>query len=193
MFHVPSSTCSWFYLFLVLRIPGSTYSWFYLFLVLLVSGSICPWFYLFLVLLVSGSTCSWFYLFLVLIVTGSTCSWFYLFLVLHVPCSTCFMLQVLIWSLFHIIFCLWYFILFFLYYLFFSLFNVHPASLLLSFLDRRIYSLKYLRSTTLGCKDIRIRKSEFVAKTQYISNIYALHMFQHNTEYKSAEMCNLCI
>ena len=27
--------------------------------------------------------------------------------------------------------------------------------------------MKYLRSTTLGCKDIRIRKSEFVTKTQF--------------------------
>ena len=32
----------------------------------------------------------------------------------------------------------------------------------------RIHSLKYLKSTTLGCKDIGIRKSEFVAKTQFI-------------------------
>ena len=31
-----------------------------------------------------------------------------------------------------------------------------------------IISLKYLRSTTLGYKDIEIRKSEFVAKTQLI-------------------------
>ena len=29
--------------------------------------------------------------------------------------------------------------------------------------------MKYLRSTTLGCKDIGIKKSEFVAKTQYLS------------------------
>ena len=27
--------------------------------------------------------------------------------------------------------------------------------------------LKYQRSTTLGCKDIEIRKSEFVAKSQF--------------------------
>ena len=34
-----------------------------------------------------------------------------------------------------------------------------------------IHSLKYLRYTTLGCKcnDIKIRKSEFVAKTQFLS------------------------
>ena len=35
----------------------------------------------------------------------------------------------------------------------------------------RIHSFKYLRSTTLGCKDIRSRKSEFVAKTQFLSII----------------------
>ena len=28
--------------------------------------------------------------------------------------------------------------------------------------------MKYLRSTTLGYKDIEIRKSEFVAKTQFL-------------------------
>ena len=33
--------------------------------------------------------------------------------------------------------------------------------------------MKYLRSTTLGCKDIEIRKSEFVAKTQFL---YRLHI-----------------
>ena len=33
-------------------------------------------------------------------------------------------------------------------------------------LSNRIHSLKYLRSTTLCCKDIRIRKSEFGTKTQ---------------------------
>ena len=32
----------------------------------------------------------------------------------------------------------------------------------------RIHSLKFLRSTTLGCRDIGIRKSEFVSKTQFI-------------------------
>jgi len=35
-------------------------------------------------------------------------------------------------------------------------------------LCNRIHSLKYLRSTTLGCRDIRIRKSEFVSKTQFL-------------------------
>ena len=28
--------------------------------------------------------------------------------------------------------------------------------------------MKYLRSTTLGCKDIGIRKSEYVSKTQFL-------------------------
>ena len=31
-----------------------------------------------------------------------------------------------------------------------------------------IHSLKYLRSPTLKCKDLRIRKSEFVTKTQFL-------------------------
>ena len=31
-----------------------------------------------------------------------------------------------------------------------------------------MYSLKYLRSTTLVCKDIGIKKSEFVAKTRFL-------------------------
>ena len=42
-----------------------------------------------------------------------------------------------------------------------------------------INSLKYLRSTTLGCKDIEIGKSEFVAKVQYIplsKHIYPLNL-----------------
>ena len=34
-----------------------------------------------------------------------------------------------------------------------------------------IHSLKYLRSTTLGCEDIWNRKSELVAKTQFISKM----------------------
>ena len=36
------------------------------------------------------------------------------------------------------------------------------------YLINRIHSLKYLRSTTFGSKDIVIRKSEFVAKTQFL-------------------------
>ena len=32
----------------------------------------------------------------------------------------------------------------------------------------KIRSLKYLRSTTLGCRHIEIRKSEFVTKTQFL-------------------------
>ena len=34
--------------------------------------------------------------------------------------------------------------------------------------SNRIHSLKYLRSATFGSKDIGIRKSEFVAKTQFL-------------------------
>ena len=36
---------------------------------------------------------------------------------------------------------------------------------------KRIHSLKYLRSTTLGCKDIGIRKPAFVALTQFVNYI----------------------
>ena len=36
----------------------------------------------------------------------------------------------------------------------------------------RIHSLKYLRSTKFGSKDIVIRKSEFVTKTQFLSLIF---------------------
>ena len=36
------------------------------------------------------------------------------------------------------------------------------------YLSKSIISLKYLRSTTLGYKDIEIKKSEFVAKTQFL-------------------------
>ena len=34
--------------------------------------------------------------------------------------------------------------------------------------SNRTHSLKYLRSATFGSKDIMIRKSEFVAKTQFL-------------------------
>ena len=37
----------------------------------------------------------------------------------------------------------------------------------------RIHSLKYLRSTTLGSKDIVIRKSGFVAKTQVLCILHS--------------------
>ena len=42
----------------------------------------------------------------------------------------------------------------------------------LDYLINIIQSLKYLRSTTLGCKDIGIRKSEFVPKTQFLLITY---------------------
>ena len=38
-------------------------------------------------------------------------------------------------------------------------------------LSNRIYSFKYLRSSTLDYKDIEIRKSKLVAKAQYISAV----------------------
>ena len=38
-------------------------------------------------------------------------------------------------------------------------------------LSNRIYSLKYLRSSTLDYKDIEIRKSKLVAEAQYISAV----------------------
>ena len=49
---------------------------------------------------------------------------------------------------------------------------------------KRIHSLKYLRSTTLGCRDIGIyRKSEFVTKTQFLScnirNVYSASNLSH--------------
>ena len=40
-----------------------------------------------------------------------------------------------------------------------------------------IYSLEYLRSTTLGCKDKGIRKSEFVVQTQFLSCFLTSYMF----------------
>ena len=39
----------------------------------------------------------------------------------------------------------------------------------------RIHSLKYLRSATFGSKNIVIRKSEFVAKTQFLWNIQCFY------------------
>ena len=43
------------------------------------------------------------------------------------------------------------------------------------------YSLKYLRSKTLGCKDKGIRKSEFVTKTQFLCKV--------NHEVQEEESC----
>jgi len=42
-------------------------------------------------------------------------------------------------------------------------------------LSNIIYSLEYLRSTTLGCKDKGIRKSEFVVQTQFLSCFFFWH------------------
>ena len=44
--------------------------------------------------------------------------------------------------------------------------------------SNRNRSLKYLRSMSLGCKDIEIRKSKFVAKTQFL---YAYLTFQNKS------------
>ena len=52
------------------------------------------------------------------------------------------------------------------------------------FWPNRIESLKYLRATTLGCKDIGIRKSEFVAKTQFLLiRIYHLLIEKYSWKY----------
>ena len=50
--------------------------------------------------------------------------------------------------------------------------------------SKRIHSLKYLRSATFGSKDIVIRKSEFVTKTQFLclvnlSNTRRLGTFEY--------------
>ena len=47
-----------------------------------------------------------------------------------------------------------------------------------------IHSLKYLRSTTVGCKDIRIIKSEFVAKTQFLWHSFIPISRDKNIRYK---------
>ena len=39
-------------------------------------------------------------------------------------------------------------------------------------LSNRVHSLKYPRSTRVGCKDIGKRKSEFVAKTQFLFDFF---------------------
>ena len=35
-----------------------------------------------------------------------------------------------------------------------------------------MHSLKYLRFLTLGCKDVKIRKSEFMAKAYYSFHLF---------------------
>ena len=57
----------------------------------------------------------------------------------------------------------------------------------------RIHSLKYLRSVTFGSKDIVTRKSEFVAKTQFLckSQIKLLiFRWKSNSEQLCAIPCN---
>ena len=53
----------------------------------------------------------------------------------------------------------------------------------MNYVKLKILSLKYLRYTPIGCKDIGIRKSEFVTKTQFlcpldinINRLIALHV-----------------
>ena len=46
-----------------------------------------------------------------------------------------------------------------------------------------VHSLKYLRVTKMGCKDMRNRKSEFVTKTQFLCRISGAQWNKHyNTE-----------
>ena len=55
-----------------------------------------------------------------------------------------------------------------------------------------MYSLKYLRSTTLGCKDRGIIKFEFVAKTQFLySRICAADMKEKSTNCYWLEVLNV--
>ena len=49
--------------------------------------------------------------------------------------------------------------------------------------SKKIHSLKYLRSATFGSKDIVIRKSKFVAKTQFLS-IHKLASLSHKSSLK---------
>ena len=51
------------------------------------------------------------------------------------------------------------------------------------FSSNRIYSLKYLRSKALGCKDIGIEKSKFVTKTQFLYP-NPLNLYQRKKEVK---------
>ena len=46
---------------------------------------------------------------------------------------------------------------------------------ILNLFDPTEFNLKYLRSTTLGCKDNGIRKSEFVTKTQFLCGTHYTH------------------
>ena len=44
----------------------------------------------------------------------------------------------------------------------------HTINISINIWSNKIHRLKYQGSTTMGCKDIEIRKSEFVAKTQFL-------------------------
>ena len=58
--------------------------------------------------------------------------------------------------------------------------------------SHRIHSLKYPRSTTLGPKDIGIRKLKFVAKTPFLSKLFIFSIFKFMISGIS-ELCILCI
>ena len=49
--------------------------------------------------------------------------------------------------------------------------NRHVKNAFSKFEADIFWNLKYLRSRTLGCKNIEMRKSEFVAKTQFIYDL----------------------
>ena len=64
------------------------------------------------------------------------------------------------------------------------------------FWSNRIHSLKYQSSTTSCCKKIEMRKSEFVAKTQLLRNIYYFNeiparMFRNVQEETFATFSNI--
>ena len=53
------------------------------------------------------------------------------------------------------------------------LWNRHTTEMSQSVRSSKIHSFKYQRLTKLACKDIGNRKSEFVAKTQFLSEIFS--------------------
>ena len=57
----------------------------------------------------------------------------------------------------------------------------------------RIHSLKYLRFTRLDCKDIRIRKSEFVAKLNSFNDFTGFELSVQNIEIEAMFLPNLRI
>jgi len=45
-----------------------------------------------------------------------------------------------------------------------------------------MYSLKYQRSTTSGCRDIGNRQFEFVTKTQFLCNFHLQKLLEHRSQ-----------